>query len=241
MWTHDLSTEIIWQIGFTTTSYGGALGQVFLNFDNDYTYFYPDYMPSEWVIGLFESSDVRRSAYFRTLSTGYPGNPSLTLLVKYFGNEGDFIPYNIYHVSQPKPMRLAEQYLIRAEAYARKSTPDFGKATADLRELSMARGGATKSVTASNWLQIISDERVKELYMEGFRLNDLKRWKDLPEWKTVQKNNLVFKRVKQASAQDGFGSTLEIGIDDHRFVWPIPQHEIEAPGSGLKGQQNKGY
>ena len=45
MWTHDLATEIIWQIGFTATSYGGALGQVFLNFNNDYTYFYPDYMP----------------------------------------------------------------------------------------------------------------------------------------------------------------------------------------------------
>ena len=77
--------------------------------------------------------------------------------------------------------------------------------------------------------------------MEGFRLNDLKRWKNLPEWKNVQKNNLVFKREKQSSAQDGPGSTLAINVDDHRFVWPIPQHEIEAPGSGMKGQQNKGY
>ena len=131
MWTHDLATEIIWQIGFTTTSYGGALGQVFLNFNTDYTYFYPDYMPSEWVIGLYSSSDARRTAYFRTLPTGYQGNPNLTLLVKYFGNEDIFIPYNIFHVCQPKPLRLAEQYLIRAEAYCRQN--EFGKATADLR------------------------------------------------------------------------------------------------------------
>ena len=237
MWTHDLATEIIWQIGFTPTSYGGALGQVFLNYNNDYVYLYPDYMPSEWVIGLYASSDIRRTAYFRTLQTGYAGNPSLTLLVKYFGNEADFIPYNIYHVCQPKPMRLAEQYLIRAEAYCRSASKDYGKATADLRELAKARGASVSSVSESNWLQVISDERVKELYMEGFRLNDLKRWTGLKEWKTAY----AFKRVTQANAQTGAGSTLEIKKDDYRLVWPIPQHEIEAPGSCMAGQQNRGY
>lgn len=237
MWTHDLATEIIWQIGFTPTYYGGALGQVFLNYNNDYVYLYPDYMPSEWVIGLYASSDVRRTAYFRTLQTGYAGNPSLTLLIKYFGNEADFIPYNIYHVCQPKPMRLAEQYLIRAEAYCRSASKDYGKATADLRELAKARGASVSSVSESNWLQVISDERVKELYMEGFRLNDLKRWTGLKEWKTAY----AFKRVTQANAQTGAGSTLEIKKDDYRLVWPIPQHEIEAPGSCMAGQQNRGY
>ena len=77
--------------------------------------------------------------------------------------------------------------------------------------------------------------------MDGFRLNDLKRWKDLSEWSRYQQNGRVFKREKQSSAQNGSASTLEIKTDDYRFVWPIPQHEIEAPGSGLKGQQNKGY
>ena len=241
MWTHDIATEIIWQIGFTTTSYGGALGQVFLNYNNDYTYYYPDYMPSEWVIGLYASSDARRSAYFRTLTTGYSGNPALTLLIKYFGNEASFIPNQIYHVSQPKPIRLAELYLIRAEAYCRSTAKkNFGKASEDLRTLSRARGGASVSVSDKNWLKVISDERVKELYMEGFRLNDLKRWKDLPEWGSVQSDKgRVFKREKQSYAQNGPGSTVEIRTSDHRFVWPIPQHEIEAPGSQIK--QNNGY
>ena len=239
MWTHDLATEVIWQIGFTTTSYGGALGQVFSNFNNDYVNLYPDYMPSEWVIGLYGSSDVRRSAYFRTLQTGYPGNPSLTLLIKYFGNQQDFIPYNIYHVCQPKPMRLAEQYLIRAEAYCRSEVKDYSKATADLRTLAQARGASATSLTGSNWLQAISDERVRELYMEGFRLNDLKRWVNLPEWN--KDNDLAFKRTTQSSAQTGAGSTIQIKKNDHRLVWPIPQHEIEAPGSCMQGQQNRGY
>jgi len=73
--------------------------------------------------------------------------------------------------------------------------------------------------------------------MEGFRLNDLKRWTGLKEWKTTY----AFKRVTQASAQTGAGSTLEIKKDDYRLVWPIPQHEIEAPGSCMAGQQNRGY
>ena len=242
MWTHDISTEIIWQIGFTTTSYGGALGQVFLNFNNDYTYYYPDYMPSEWVIGLYGGSDARRTAYFRTLTTGYSGNPALTLLIKYFGNEGSFIPNQIYHVCQPKPLRLAEQYLIRAEAYCRSTAKkNISKASEDLRKLASSRGGSVANISDKNWLKVISDERVKELYMEGFRLNDLKRWKDLPEWSKVQSGGIVFKRQSQSNAQSGKASTLEIKTTDHRFVWPIPQHEIEAPGSGFKGQQNKGY
>ena len=42
MWCYDTSYETLWQVGFTTTSMGGALGQVFLSFNNDYTYYYPD-------------------------------------------------------------------------------------------------------------------------------------------------------------------------------------------------------
>ena len=241
MWTNDLSTELIWQIGFTATSYGGALGQVFLNYNNDYTYFYPDYMPSEWVISLYGGSDARRSAYFRTVTTGYSGNPALTLLIKYFGNESTFIPNLIYHVCQPKPLRLAEQYLIRAEAYCRSTAnKNLGKAAEDLRELANARGASVTGLSDKNWLNVISEERVKELYMEGFRLNDLKRWKDLPEWSSVQTaSGRVFKREKQSSAQNGPGSTIEIKTTDHRFVWPIPSHEVESPGSRI--EQNAGY
>ena len=35
MWNYDLATEIIWQVYFTPTSYGGALGSVFLHFTSD--------------------------------------------------------------------------------------------------------------------------------------------------------------------------------------------------------------
>ena len=224
MWTNDLATEIIWMVGYTVTSYGGALGQVFLNFNNDYVNLYPDYVPSEWVLGLYASNDARYNAYFTNLQTGYAHGLSWPLLTKYFGNE-KFIADIIYHVSQPKPLRLAEQYLIRAEAYCRKD--QYSLASADIMNLRKARytSGASASLNKENWLQTISEERVKELYMEGFRLHDLKRW------------NMGFTRKPQTSTQSE-GSSLDIKAGNPLFVWPIPQNEIEAPGSGIKGNES---
>lgn len=233
MWQYDVGTEVLWRVGFTPTSYGGALGQVFLNFNVDYYYFYPDYVPAQWVLQLYESADLRYDSIFYNAATGYEHALSWPLLVKYYGN-GDFINNNlIYHVSMPKPFRLAEQYLIRAEAYCRQATPNFGAASKDLttlREARFATGGAV-SLKADSYLQTIADERVRELYMEGFRLNDLKRWG------TLYNNGKGFKRQPQTSSQPE-GSRLEIKADNPLFVWPIPQHEIEAPGSQVQPNES---
>ena len=234
MWNYDAGTEILWRVGFTQTSYGGALGQVFLNFNVDYYYFYPDYVPAQWVLKLYESADLRYNSFFYEAATGYDHALSWPLLVKYYGN-GDFISNLIYHVSMPKPFRLSEQYLIRAEAYCRKATPNYGAASKDLTTLREARfsSGGSVSLNASNYLQQIADERVRELYMEGFRLNDLKRWG------TLYNNGDGFKRTPQTSTLPE-GSSLEIKADNPLFVWPIPQHEIEAPGSQvLPNESNK--
>ena len=120
----------------------------------------------------------------------------------------------------PKILRLAEQYLIRAEAYCRKG--QYSKASADLTTLRQSRyiSGGVASVNEENWLDFISAERVRELFMEGFRLNDLKRW------------NRGFERTPQTSCQPE-GSSLKVSSSDPLFVWPIPRNEIEAPGSGI--------
>ena len=223
MWTNDLSTEVIWQVEYTLTSYGGALGQNFLNFNNNYVYYYPDYIPSQWVLQLYSSSDARYNAYFTQLQTGYAHGLTYPLLTKYFGNES-FIASMIYHVSKPKPLRLAEQYLIRAEAYCEKGK--YSAAYNDLVTLNTARNAKAPSISEATWREAISEERVKELYMEGFRLQDLKRW------------NMGIEREHQAYTQPE-GSEKKITAGDYRFVWPIPQNDIEAPGSKIR--QNPGY
>lgn len=223
MWQYDSATEIIWKVRFETTSYGGALGTVFLNYD--YTSYKPEYVPAKWVLSAYDSKDMRYEAYFASATTGYPHGLTWPLLIKYMGNQ-EFVAQRILFVSMPKPFRLAEQYLIRAEAYCQMK--DYGKAGKDISTLRMARystyGGSTV-MNDENWMKIISEERVKELYMEGFRLNDLKRW------------HKGFEREEQEYTIAP-GNKMKIEKDDPRFVWPIPQHELEAPGSDIEPNES---
>lgn len=220
MWRYDSSYEIIWRVGYTTTSYGGALGSVFLHY-NGYGYYYPDYVPAQWVLNLFGSSDNRYSAYFSSeLPVGYTYSLSTPLLTKFYGNP-NFSAIRLYHYNMPKPLRLAEQYLIRAEAYCRQATPNYSAASKDLTALRSKRnttGSGSTSVNEGNWQEVIEEERVRELYMEGFRLQDLKRW------------NKGFERKPQTESL-AEGSSLKVTADNPLFIWPIPQHEVEAPGS----------
>lgn len=128
----------------------------------------------------------------------------------------------------PKVLRLSEQYLIRAEAYVSQTNPDYGRAGKDITALRTARyatyGGST-ALSASNAMKVIKEERVKELYMEGFRLHDLKRWHD------------GFERKPQAQSLEN-GSKLKVEADDPLFVWPIPQHELDAPGSQVQPNES---
>ncbi len=233
MWAYDYGYEVIWKIGFTTTSYGGALGQVFLGYNRDFTYFYPDYVPAQRVLNAYAAGDERRNSYFADSNSGVViGNPAgmdWPLLVKYYGNRSlmSVSPTSFMHVSMPIPLRFAEQYLIRAEAYCNKA--DYAAASKDINSLHAARytSGGSVALNAENWLETISDERMKELYMEGFRLHDLKRW------------GKGFKRQPQSYSLEE-GSSLEIEPGNPLFVWPIPQHELDVPGSEIQPNESNG-
>ena len=224
LWQGDASYENIFKLGYTSTSYGSAIGAVFLNFTRDYYYYYPDFVPSQSALDLYQSADRRYSCYFSSLQTGYSHQLNWPLLVKYYGNVA-LRELNIYHVSMPKILRLSEQYLIRAEAWCRKG--NYGKAGADLSTLRAARfsTGGNISVNESDWLETISAERVRELYMEGFRLQDLKRW------------HLGFERSNQSCCVEEGGS-LKVEADNPLFVWPIPRNELEAPGSEIQPNES---
>lgn len=225
LWQYDSGFEVIWKVGFTPTSYGGALGSPFLHITSDYTYYYPDFVPASWILASYDSSDLRYDAYFAEVTTGYAHNLTWPILYKYFGNRNFVNNNNIFEVNMPKPFRLAEQYLIRAEAYCRLGS--YSKASADLGTLRKSRYavGGTISVGEDNWLEIISEERAKELYMEGFRLQDLKRW------------HMGFQRQAQSESLSE-GSTLKVEADDPLFVWPIPKHELESPGSEIQPNES---
>jgi len=131
----------------------------------------------------------------------------------------------LLHVSEPQVFRLSEQYLIRAEAYAQKG--NYSNASNDITELRKARyiSGYTTSLTEKNAMEVIEEERVKELYMEGFRLQDLKRW------------HKGFERKPQDQSLAN-GSNLKVEADNPLFVWPIPQHELESPGADIEPNES---
>ena len=223
MWSYDTSTEIIWKVAFTINSYGGALGQVFANYDM--VSFRPDYVPAAWVLNLYDASDLRYDAFFSNITTGYTHGLTWPLLIKYFGNE-QFISYNIYHVTMPKVFRLSEQYLIRAEAYVQNGRyGDAGDDIASIRRARYSSFSGSVSMSEDDAMDIIEEERVKELYMEGFRLNDLKRW------------HKGFEREPQEQSLSN-GSSLKVEADDPLFVWPIPQHELDSPGSEVQPNES---
>ncbi|MBO5865315.1 MAG: RagB/SusD family nutrient uptake outer membrane protein [Bacteroidaceae bacterium] len=224
MWQYDHSSEVIWKVGFTSTNYGGALGTVFWNYD--YSSFKPDYVPAKWVLDLYGANDLRYNAFFYNVQTGYSHGLAWPLLYKYWGNQSLYSEAQLLNTSMPKVFRLSEQYLIRAEAYCQLETPDYSRAGKDISTLIAARcTNSSVALNANNAMEIIEQERIKELYMEGFRLQDLKRW------------GKGFERTPQDQSLSN-GSSLKITADNPLFVWPIPQHEIESPGADIEPNES---
>ena len=119
-------------------------------------------------------------------------------------------------------MRLAETYLLRAEANLLA-----GKADAAAADINAVRNRANATpVTASDVnIDLILDERARELYLEDFRLNTLMRMNKLVEY--LMKYN---PKVIQAGYK----------LDDHLNKLPVPNSEIEANKDGGL-VQNDGY
>ncbi len=119
-------------------------------------------------------------------------------------------------------MRMAETYLLRAEAKMGKG--DLAGAAADINVI-RSRAQATPVTASDVNIDLILDERARELYQEEFRLSTLMRLGKLHEY-LMKYNNLVTK--------NGY----VIGAHINKF--PIPNSEIQA-NNGAKLQQNPGY
>lgn len=195
------------------------------------------YVPTKNVIDLYDkTNDIRFAAYFLNPTLDlqgvkisgvyccnkYPGNPLL-----YSGN-----PNNI---NFPKFLRIAEMYLIAAEGYAMSG--DITNANKYLNDLKEKRIKGWKRVEYKDQAELMSalkDERVRELFAEGFRLNDLKRWNE-----GMQRGDY---QLAEAVYLPGNAITTSLSVDNTnpRFVWPIPKAETDA-NPKLRAQQNPGY
>lgn len=119
-------------------------------------------------------------------------------------------------------MRLAETYLLRAEAHMLKG--DLASAATDINVV-RNRASATPVTAGDVNIDLILDERARELYGEEFRLNTLLRTGKLVEY--LNKYNWYFK-------------DNNIVFNPAWKYFPIPRREIEANTEAVL-EQNPGF
>lgn len=198
----------------------------------------PDYVPEQWVIDLFSDfgEDMRFTSWYLQATITMTGNAKydLYLFNKFPGNPDlrERGASNSNYIHKVKPFRIAEMYLLLAEAYARSNQE--GPANEMLTSLRSNRipGYTAPTYSGETLLNQILEERIRELMGEGFYLDDLKRFGKPVERRAAQQSGAIY--------LPGTNEQFYRGTQEDRFVWPIPQAEIDA-NPNIAGQQNSGY
>ncbi len=153
---------------------------------------------------LYDGFDLRKQYYFLVRANGTYG----------------FRQMNAQSIGRFSGLAVDELYLIKSECEARLNNADFGMGT--LNMLLINRWTANKFVpyTADNEaaaLQIILRERRKELINRGTRWTDLRR---------LNQDTRFAVNLQRTVA----GIIYMLPAKDPRYVYPIPQDEINASG-----------
>lgn len=127
-----------------------------------------------------------------------------------------------------KVIRLSEMYLIAAEAQLLKANPDKGAAADYLNEIRKRSPNLAPADESTITLDMILDERSKELYGEGHRFFDMMRCD-----KSIEFNDEIAQLMPPSREKI-------IDRSFFRTVLPISQSEINA-NPDIKNQQNPGY
>lgn len=236
-WHEDARQEDILQLFADKSALSNTNGGIYLGFNSGTGRFSPDFFPTQAVIDLYDNADLRKAVYFENkvvLVNATIYNNTLKLVNKFPGNPALFTGATTNYQHKVKVFRIAEQYLIAAEAAFMKTASDETNARFYLNALRVARGLGVTNATGAALLQEIKDERQRELAFEGFRLFDLKRWGSGVKRGAVQNLNVITKTPAGSFYQ------LDVPANYDKIVWGIPNYEIIVNPS-LKGQQNQGW
>lgn len=233
-WATDTGTESIFQLAATQPSELGNANSIYLGLNAATGKYTPDFVPEQWVIDQYETTDIRKAAYLEQKPVYMQGAdyPNTWCINKYPGNPALFTGATTNYQHKPKIFRIAEMYLISAEAGAQSPSTEAAALTT-LNQLRTARGASVLTgLTGTALLNAVKAERSRELLCEGFRLDDLKRWKMGFTRSTPQNINLI---------QTGTDFNLKtVTADDPKFVWGIPANDITTNPS-IEKQQNPGW
>jgi hypothetical protein len=204
------STEAIWQLPANQGYYGAADAQYFIP---SYAGAVPNYVVTIPLLSAFEAGDLRRENWIGTAVNGANTD--------YYPNKYKNTAASTTPTEDQMVFRLAEMYLIRAEAAAHlASAGNLSQALADVNIIRQRAGllPSTADVTSQTAvLNAVMKERQTELFCEWGN-----RWFDL-------------KRTGKAVAVLGAEKT---GFNANAALYPVPQTQIQLNNSLI---QNPGY
>jgi hypothetical protein len=234
MWSTDAGNEAILQLFASQPSELSNANGIYLGYNPANLKYTPDFVPQQWVVDIYAAGDIRKAAYLEQKTVLVQGTTynNVWCINKYPGNPALFTGASTNYQHKPKIFRIAEMYLISAEAAAQSAgTEAAGLATLNL--LRTSRGASTLTgLTGTALMNAIKDERVRELLCEGTRLDDLKRWK-----------MGVTRLAPQNTAFLNLGPDFDqkvVPAGDDKFVWAIPKNDITT-NPNIANQQNPGW
>lgn len=240
LWTNDSGTECIMQLyaSYADSSVPASLDPGYFEYSPSTGLYAPDYILSKWIVNEYNSKDMRFTTWFskQVCTYGTTAFGEAYLLNKFPGNTKlqSSSATTSSHIQKIKPFRIAEQYLIAAEAYAMSSDNTNANKYLKLFLASRLPGVTYTNLSGDALIQAIRTERTKEFIGEGFRFFDLKRW-GLGLTRTAAQNTDI---IANAGASDT--EFLTKAASDYRWLWPIPKSELDA-NKPISGQQNPGY
>jgi starch-binding outer membrane protein, SusD/RagB family len=203
----DFPDESILEVGYTISDDPGTDNNLGMN---NLFVGRREIIPSnQTVLSLASAESGDRFASIKFNQANLSGNDNGWSVAKYGTKDEDNNNLIVF--------RLAEQYLIRAEARAR-----LGNITGAIADINVLRDRANapliNGASQSQLLTLIEEERRYELAFEGHRWYDLVRTGRAPDVMPLFNSN--WKKAYE--------------------LWPIPQREIQNNPS-LEGNQNPGY
>jgi len=204
------------------------------------TYFCYNLWKDNWNDIRNSKYNIRRTYYFNNPASAWYGKPVLKEYLKTLQDTLTIIypcirkvegkiswmananaTYRAYTSSDFIVYRLAETYLLRAEAYMNKG--ELQKAADDINVI-RTRANAKPVFSGNVNLDYILDERARELITEE------------PRFRTLVRTGKLVERVRKYNMREDTRNSIK---DYHKF-WPIPQDAIDA-NFGAVIDQNPGY
>lgn len=236
---YDSGDECIMQFyAEYSASLPGTYDPGYISYSTSTRLFTPDWLPSNALLAFFLSGtgDDFRLDWFTVQKVTYSGvEGTVPLLAKFPGNPAlqAATATQSSYLHKPKPFRIAEQYLIAAEAYALSGAETLANQFLQALQSKRDPSYVEASYSGDELVKQIRDERARELVGEGFRFFDLKRY-----GKGMTRKGCFDPTVTNVAAGNASALTMTVSANDYRWTQPIPQSEIDA---NPKCRQNKGY